>query len=160
MKFTRLRAVVTIYLCTAMQTAAFTEPPAADKVTARSVLSKRDLINCPTQNLITYDQTDALVRQLNTVIYTDGNDFNLNSGQNGAYQYDGAFLTYCNYGYGSHIDAQTAGQYLLEMIDTCWTQQGQDSNASEAGQYIMYEGSEIVGYVCVSGAKNPKSGKC
>jgi hypothetical protein len=46
------------------------------------------------------------------------------------------------------------------MTNTCRTQQGQNNNLKEDGQYIINDGPTLAGYLCVSNAKNPKSCNC
>jgi hypothetical protein len=81
----------------------------------------------------------------------------LELGQDNAYGYNGAFLMYGDQGFGNHIDSRTAGQYLFEILDECWTQQGQDSDVAESGVYWIWVGSNLVGAVCIPNAENSRN---
>ncbi|KAI5460846.1 hypothetical protein BGZ63DRAFT_445760 [Mariannaea sp. PMI_226] len=121
----------------------------------KSSIEKRDVINCPSANTVAWTSAYSMVSS----IRQDGGG-DLNSGQNNAYGYNGAFLTYCDYGHGKKLDWHTAGDIAWDILGTCWNQQQQDSNAKEAGRYTMYTGEAISGYVCISNAKNPPACNC
>jgi len=137
----------------------FLTSAAAAPTTATSMLQKRDLIDCGPTNQVSYSAASSLLGAIDSDI-NSGDDFNLYSGQNNAYQYNGAFLTYCDGGFGNFLQASIAGDYLLEMLNTCWTQQGQDNNVNEMGLYYLYEGNNQVGVLCISNAKNPGGCGC
>jgi hypothetical protein len=135
----------------ALIAAASSAPTGGDAV----ALQKRDITKCPSTNTVAYSAAYSLVQQV-----AEGNPGFLNSGQTNAIQYNGAWVTYCNYGYGTSIDSTTVGNALYNMIDTCWNQQQQDANAQEAGQYIIYMGDTLAGYLCLSNARNPSFCNC
>jgi hypothetical protein len=114
-------------------------------------LVKRDFITCEGKNQIRYSAALSIVQEL----ADSDNNFLLTSGQNNAYEYNGAYMTYCDQGYGRGIYIHDAAQYAFEIMDTCWTQQGQDNNVAEAGAYLLFEGSFPTGVLCLSNAKNP-----
>lgn len=131
--------------------AASSAPTAGDAV----ALQKRDLIECPSTNTVAYSTAYSLVQQI-----AEGNPGFMNSGQTNALQYNGAWVTYCNYGYGNNIDSTTVGNALYSVLDTCWNQPQQYSDAQEAGQYIIYKGDTLAGYLCLSNARNPPFCNC
>ncbi|KAL7930212.1 hypothetical protein V8C35DRAFT_313274 [Trichoderma chlorosporum] len=84
-------------------------------------LESRDNINCPSKNIIAFASAFT--------------------------EYIGAWLTYCSYGYGPYIDAGTTKTMLYIMLNTCWNQQQQRSNAAEAGEYIINTRPTLAGYL-------------
>jgi hypothetical protein len=61
-------------------------------------LQKRDKIECVASNQVAYTSAQSLLSQINHAV-NNNDDFQIYSGQNGAFEYSGAYLTYCNYGY-------------------------------------------------------------
>ncbi|KAI5455775.1 hypothetical protein BGZ63DRAFT_397919 [Mariannaea sp. PMI_226] len=121
----------------------------------KTSIEKRDVLKCPGGNSVAWTSAYSMVSSIN-----EGGGGDLYSGQKNAYGFDGAYLTYCDYGHGDRLDWYTAGDIAWDILGTCWNQQQQDSNAKESGQYIMYTGQTISGYVCISNAKNPSACNC
>ncbi|KAL0939973.1 uncharacterized protein CTRU02_206583 [Colletotrichum truncatum] len=121
-----------------------------------------DVTYCTSNSAIQYSScynlVDAVRREVDS-----GNNFQQYAGSASAYSYQGCYATWCNMntGWGRSMDADTFGDAIYDILDTCWNNQQQDSNAKEAG-YRMLDGFDTKpsAVVCLSKSRRPSSCPC
>jgi hypothetical protein len=126
---------------------------ASVNVAGKAKRTPDDVTACSTTNTVSYNSANELAQQIaNAAAFTQ------RSGSSNAYQYAGAYATYCDNGFGPTIDSTSFGDAVYSILTSCWNGQQMSSNSDENGAYTGFIGDGTGFHVCLG--SNPYSTPC